>query len=147
MKNHGVWTRLSKLCKNVKIWVNYFFKVGLWLVELQHMWCGLRSGGNRSRFNLVNTSMWGMQQHNYHSLYNIHLYTPGLSTHIHSPFCFVSLSVPHKEHSDWGLCYWHTSQKGWHFFFFFFFLCFSPLRPEGPLIRHSWLIFLKTYEK
>jgi len=55
----------------------------------QYTWCGLLSECSRSRFNLVNASMRGMQQHNYRSLCNIHLYTPVLSTHIHSPFCLA----------------------------------------------------------
>lgn len=108
-------------------------------VELQHTWRGLLSECNRSRFNLVNASMRGMQQHNYRSLYNIHLYTPVLSTHIHSPFCLVpSLALflflfRAEKRTDWG--------------FALLTLLFPPLRLRSLLIPHSWLAILKTWEK
>lgn len=80
-----------------------------------------------------------MQQHNYRSLYNIHLYTPVFSTHIHSPFClfpsnrFVSLSVPHKEHTDWGCVTDMPAKKFGQFFFIFFVLSPSPAqKPPDP---------------
>lgn len=117
--------------------------------ELQHTWRRLLSECNRSRFNLVNASMRRMQQHNYHSLYNINLYTPVLSTHIHSPFCLAPslalfLFLFHTEkRTDWGFALPTCQPRSLDFFC----VLFPPLCPRSLLIPHSWIAILKTWEK
>lgn len=70
------------------------------------VWHRLLSAGNEPLFNAVNSSMYGMQQHNYPLLYYTHLNTPdSINTHTLSP----GLLPTHSGARTKALC-WISSE-------------------------------------